>query len=1358
MYFYKIHPDVVKMSSKEVNDMATKVTDIFGETNKDVIGHYESLREKFIKTYNKNLGSRSEKGEYFDRAYLSNLLYDKAAYGIGDQVLASYSGVDRVPVRDLSQIQFDKLADKGKIRQATGKDTPQEKGLAEDIKKGLIDFNYYSKGKAAGYSDADIAAFYKSKEAGVGVYQNSPEGALYWFNIDKKAHQRYLDNKAGMKDDGFFRWIRDYSAIQNAKGFNKRNQIWLTDGFALDVDYFNKRYKEKGGTGTEDGKAKFRIFKDADNKNLTKDDRAALYTEATDGAILVEENFVDALNATYGLPQSGQNKSFIVDSDPTHGALLGKFMFHKASKKASEWMRKEGLHMLMPESAVKETGSRIFGDLKVNDKGEGEYTRGTKLPDIKIVRTKKDIISKNTGRIVGAQTDYKNKSMLINEDQIKKDFKNKAWTKPKVKGVIPLAEDAIKTPQELVDFYIAHEKAHFTPENQAIPRGPLRENHANQLALTELGTQVYDLNLVNIKGSLSEKQTPHMMERQLIPKQLMANIVHHSKNKISRDVINDYFDDIIGKNYRGDAELNTALEEALALPKKEFTEAKQEKILKDFHKYGIREVIDALRNNTHHDFVSRLYQKVLKSNTQVMHQDYESGEITQREYLDLVAEAKHYTSNINRMMQIYPDVAVFMHKDVRNYLQAALRNFVVNSVVRPKWDYSVSVRMRGLDPWLAKEFDFMDLNTAGKGSVENKKRLKEEYGVENADELFLLDDKYRDVEYTMPEDVLPRRKKKYTLGELWDEYMSTPELRKKTNRDNPNLVEWFKTVSLRVPMDSISGAHKLTFAGFTGIDGHGAIFHPRTMRALGGADLDGDKAFVLFGMKPEYKNMYHDNKYEYLAGKGTADNKSAPVSEKGMAIIREFLGKSDHDQFIRDAIDKNNLTYRDLLTTTTSGDQAELALKDSPIGKYTVQSRMDISRGASEGRFQLGPAVSQKQILNAAYDAMVNSPAQRYFDKKGNELSVLEYNALTDSQKQYWTPDKREKLTINIKDFDTGVETPYEIYVLPRTGEDSIAYSRELMRAQIGFGSDPLDEIALTGSADWFNKAWHSLFKVDWNGNEGIKKQFAPNMHARQGLVDTFTGFNQAYFSRNWKENRRWYAHEILERAEKIGNLTQEQRNTMLPKMVELIKPIKYTDDILRRVKTSDRHLERLYDEYSKDTEVDLFKLNRELGKELGKGKGGLFDRLTFKVKFNPEIKRAIELDLQDPERRLYYTKEENFAKLFNRKQDAQMVKDLTPITQGKVKGKKATLAELLAAEREARGKRAEAVDNYYRDHSFYLQSDLMDFASGKQILKAYEIAKSEGLSTKLFDNMITFVESVKSLKEINLKRKLKKQ
>ena len=45
MYFYKIHPDICQKCLARVNDMATKVTDIFGETNKDVIGHYESLEK-----------------------------------------------------------------------------------------------------------------------------------------------------------------------------------------------------------------------------------------------------------------------------------------------------------------------------------------------------------------------------------------------------------------------------------------------------------------------------------------------------------------------------------------------------------------------------------------------------------------------------------------------------------------------------------------------------------------------------------------------------------------------------------------------------------------------------------------------------------------------------------------------------------------------------------------------------------------------------------------------------------------------------------------------------------------------------------------------------------------------------------------------------------------------------------------------------------------------------------------------------------------------------------------------------------------------------------------------------------------
>ena len=1369
MYFYKYHPSLEKVTPEQIRKDARKVAEIFAETNPNAVKHFEQLRDKFVKETHKGFGSNAEKKAYFDKTFLSNIYWDKEAYGISDAVLKKYGG--------------------------------------------------------------------------------------------------------------FEKWVRDYSAIQNAKGFNKRNQIWLTDGFGLDVSYFNEQYRKRGGKGTEDGKARFRIFKDMDIKNLTKDDKAALYTEATDGAILVEKEFLDSLNEAYGLPKSGQNKSFIVDNDPNHGAMLGKFMFHKASDKASAWMRKEGLHMLMPESAVKETGSRRVGTLEVNDKGDGVYNRGSSLPknileNVKVVYKSKIPTSYGTDIFTAARTNRKTNEIFIDKKLMKEKFKEKAWTKPRMKGVDPLPEDAFKTYQQWEDFVVAHERVHFTKENMALPKGAERENHANQVALLEAGTQKYELNLENIKGSLSEKQTRHMLERQMIPKQLMANLVRHSKNKLDRTVLDDYFDSIIKENYMGDKELNKELQGWLEKGPKEFTEAKQEKMLKNFNKYGLREIIDALRNKQHYDFVSKLYQKILKSNTQTMHQDYESGEITKMEYLDQVAEAKHYTSNINRMMQIYPDVAVFMHKDVRNYLQAALRNFVVNQVTRPKWDYSMSVRMRGLDPWLAKDFDFMNLNTSGKGSAANKKRLKEEFNVKNADELFMLDNRYRDVEYTMPEDVLPPKKGggKYTLGEIWDEYMARPEDRARTRKNNPKLVEWFNAISLRVPMDSISGAHKLTFAGFTGIDGHGAVFHPRTMKALGGADLDGDKAFVLFGMKPEWKDMYHKNKYEYLEGDiksevfkgkwtlkdvkaapnkvfifgdnakaaglagqaviryqpnaygiptkkapgtkpgdyftdkelsankklidaaiskiprdkvlvfpenglgtglaklpekapktfkylvekvkefrqskgGIADNKGAPVSAEGMKIIKETLGKSDHDQAVLSKITAKTLTYQDLLTTTNDGVKSELELKNSPIGKYTVQSRMDISMGAAKGRDQLGPAVTQKQILNSAYDAMVNIPVQRYW-KNGKSITPLEYAALSSDKKKGYTADKREKIEARIKDFETNTEDTYTIYISPRTSEGELAYSRELMRAQIGFGSDPLDEISLTGSPDWFNKAWHSMFKVDWNGNEGIKDKFNPNIHGRSGLVKTFTGFNQAYFSKNWKENRRWYAHEILERANRIESLSREQMDTMLPRMVELIRPIKYSDDLLRRVDTRDNKLKNKYIDYGKNEEKALFKLNESLRSEAG----GLFERFTFRVKFNPEIQRAIDLRLEDPAQRLFYSAEENFAKVFNNpKKHKEILETGLPKLYA---DKNLTLSEVLALERTAKQYRMNQVDKFYRDQSFYLQSDLMDFTSGKQILKAWELAKAEKMSPKFFRVMIDFVESIKRFERNQLKKK----
>ena len=103
----------------------------------------------------------------------------------------------------------------------------------------------------------------------------------------------------------------------------------------------------------------------------------------------------------------------------------------------------------------------------------------------------------------------------------------------------------------------------------------------------------------------------------------------------------------------------------------------------------------------------------------------------------------------------------------------------------------------------------------------------------------------------------------------------------KKGKEKEAIDEIFTAVTMRVPMDSISGAQIAKFGGFTGRKGHGILIHSKAMRAEGGADLDGDKSFVFFGgqggFKKSWKDAYLQNKEEFYKGKGNkrtvSDNK-----------------------------------------------------------------------------------------------------------------------------------------------------------------------------------------------------------------------------------------------------------------------------------------------------------------------------------------------------------------------------------------------------------------------------------------------------------------------------------------------------
>ena len=152
-------------------------------------------------------------------------------------------------------------------------------------------------------------------------------------------------------------------------------------------------------------------------------------------------------------------------------------------------------------------------------------------------------------------------------------------------------------------------------------------------------------------------------------------------------------------------------------------------------------------------------------------------------------------------------------------------------------------------------------------------------------------------------------------------------------------------------MDSISGAHKLEFKGFTGRKGHGVMMHARSMRALGGADLDGDEAFIYFGGKNKDGSGY-GMKQSWI---------EAIHKNKG-----EFYKKGD--------VMDNKKDFRELLT---EGAGESNPLKSSKALYYSPISRLKASEGAVTGRDLLGTIVSQAQTMKSAYNSLMDTPGKK---------------------------------------------------------------------------------------------------------------------------------------------------------------------------------------------------------------------------------------------------------------------------------------------------------------------------------------------------------------------------------------------
>tara|TARA_R100001594_G_scaffold11906_3_gene26647 strand:+ start:20842 stop:29580 length:8739 start_codon:yes stop_codon:yes gene_type:complete len=834
--------------------------------------------------------------------------------------------------------------------------------------------------------------------------------------------------------------------IKDGTALNKRMQIWMTNGYEADPAVLGTNSLNYILVPTVSGKkAHKKLYANIKNSELE---------QHMDGAILVRDDLLDKMNIDAGMPESGQNKSFIISPHSKYGALLGKFMFHAVGPEMTAQMARNGIDMIIPDSAAKQAGTRKFGDYSIHD---------------------------------------------------------------------------LDLSMELAP-----------------------------------GTQIYTMKPEHIKYSYGVKQGEHMNSPQRVFKQIWTSLTSTAYSPFNQEVVSDMFNSVIGDRFAGKKEWNAKLEKYLETR----DPAKLEELEKNIENIGVEELLKAAHSQNGTAFADTIYSHMLKMNKKLINELVAEGEISETEGAEAFNRVEEFDTGTQRIMKEAQkwaqeqrgqgkDVSalpVYLHKYVRAYRMAVMQNFLIFNVTRPKIGNSAAMRMRPYDKMLQIKLEKL-----------NSKK-------EEAEELFYLDEDIN----PMLETHIPEYGK-IRLKDLWNEYQKRTDGGKKDWVHKEDVEEIFRAAMVRIPMDSVSGTSVLRFGGYTGIKGHGVLLHGRIMEKLGGADLDGDEAFVFFGgrkgkegngWKKEWKDEFYKNKDEYAEGTGA--KKHTPDRKSGLIVRPD--GKYA------------KMSWRELLTQTAK--PAEKKAMESKAYQYSPYWRTEISRRAVEGRKMLGGAVNMPQVMKAVHDVILNS-------KYKND---------------------RYKIAIG--------KGEYEVTITPRTQKQWLKYARQLGAAQVAFGSDPLDETGLKGYDVFFKELFDAYFKVD------VKKRYGKRFHKwtdektldiikssvvrNHGMYRKVKNISDAYFSKNYTDNRRYTMHEIrdLVKSMTAGEFSEAQMNTPLMKMAGLLHKLDWSDSVYNRV-----NKQRLEDAYA--NVARFIKEIPEIAKKV-------FNRKTFKVKRNQYIDKMI--------------------------------------------------------------------------------------------------------------------------------------
>ena len=734
----------------------------------------------------------------------------------------------------------------------------------------------------------------------------------------------------------------------------------------------------------------------------------------------------------------------------------------------------------------------------------------------------------------------------------------------------------------------------------------IMDTAAKQRGEREYGTMYGDLKPENVRYNYSVKQDLHMIDPQKVPKQLLGALLEHTWMPSERKMIEETFKELIADKFSGNETWNRKLDDYLQLVAEPgFSEVRKEiklkELMNNIDKIGIHRLTDAMKMPNNDKMVNAIWRHILKVNTDMISDAQASGEEKKvSQPMKELAEFDTVADNIIRRMEervsamkakgINVDSTIaYNHTYVNHYRQQAVRNWVVDVATRPKVKNSGVGRMRPYDLAMQR----------GEEDKYNK-YLKE---LNNRDDIFFLDEAYRDKDLKTGIAGIGD----ITLGKLWDRYYGL-EFESNPSK-KAEVEEVFRSAVVRVPMDSTSGTQVLKFRGFTNRSGFGILMHGRSMRSLGGADLDGDEAFFYMGgqggFKKNLKDHFRRNKeefYKYTDGKNEIGHKEyAKLGPDQQKRWRGYIGDSKKSKIIKEIEGfKPGNTYSRLLAHQPTENVKKRM--DSMAWKYSPSQRLRMSEFSVDGRDMIDLAVSNKQLIQTVYNSIMANKANPGVDEFETDYIF------------------RDKFGREVK------KQRIKVTVYAKTDPKWLQQANELGRAQINLAADPMDQFGLKNPELWFRSLYNSYFNIGnvkvyagqtkagvdkWVKSAKIKPGMLDMNHLKNGVFGNITNMNKAFYGRNWGADRKYNMGEIREMAAQYMDLGIEQRNSFLPKIAEMLYPIDFSDSALQR--TNIEAVKNLYKEAMDILpEYDWLKDN------------DIISRTTFKVPRNIIIDKVL--------------------------------------------------------------------------------------------------------------------------------------